>query len=96
MSFFLSNSKHFEILSYEGSLLPMKSHNVQNTGPTYDDQTSILRGSTCNTDATRRFDILSLFLIILFMILPAHAHTEGGYAPRQVMILSVEILLCGV
>ena len=31
----------------------MKSRNVSDTGHTYDEQTSIKRGVTCNTDATK-------------------------------------------
>ena len=41
-----------------------------------------------------RFDVLSLFLNILFMIISAH--TLGGCAPWKALIFSVEILFCGV
>ena len=44
----------------------MKSHYVPNTGHTYDVQTSILRGVACNTEATKRFYVLPLNIIILF------------------------------
>ena len=43
---------------------------------------------------TRKFNVLSSFIIILFMIKPAH--TQEGCAPRQALILLVEKLHCGV
>ena len=71
----------------------MKSHNVSDTGQTHDDRTTTSAVSHATLMQSRRLDVLSLFINTFFMIIPSHR--QGVCTPRQGMILSVEILVCG-
>ena len=76
-------------------MFSMKSHNLPNTEHKYDNRTSLCAVSHATLKQPRRFDVVSLFINNIFVMIIL-ALRQDGCTPGQPVNLSLGILLSGV